>query len=230
MSILATALLGALLGVEHSLEPDHLIAVSALATEEDGARRASLIGLSWGFGHALVLWLLGALVLVTRFSIPARFASMAELLVAATLVVLGVRSLARARSARVHLHSHHHLDRGAFHTHFHRHGEAGEHRHSHRPIHHGSLLIGMLHGMAGSAALLLLILGTVGSVQAGLVLLLAFGVGSTLGMAGVSALIGVALKTYAARLSGWREGLAWLVGLVSLAAGALLAVRTLISL
>lgn len=230
MSILTITLLGVLLGVEHSLEPDHLIAVSALANEADGPRRASLVGLSWGIGHTLVLWMFGALVLLTRLRIPAHLASAAELLVAATLIGLGIRSIVRARAGSVHLHSHRHRDRVSPHTHFHRHGSAEEHRHRHRPVHRGSLLIGMLHGMAGSAALLLLILSTIGSLQEGFVLLVAFGIGSTLGMASVSSLIGVVLKSWAARLGHLRDRLAWGVGMLSLGAGGLLAARTLLAL
>lgn len=224
---LTIAFLGFLLGVEHSLEPDHLVAVSTLITERSGVRRASLIGVNWGLGHSLVLTTLGLFVLGFGLRIPDQLAWLAELLVGSLLVVLGLRAIWRARSGRLHLHPHQHGTNQAPHLHIHPHPSDRDHEHSHSPVHQGSFLVGMLHGMAGSAALMLLILGTVNSIPQGIGYLVAFGLGSIAGMALVSALVGYVMHTWSQRVERFQGGLRVLAGAASILIGGLLILRTL---
>lgn len=227
---LTVALLGLFLGIEHSLEPDHLVAVSTLVTDRSGARRAGLIGIYWGLGHSAVLSAIGLLVLALQLRIPDRFASFAELLVGGLLIALGVRAIWRLRSRNLHLHSHRHSAGQAAHAHFHTHEKTERHEHPHRPVHRGSFLIGMLHGMAGSAALMLLILGTVESTLQGLGYLLAFGAGSIAGMGLVSALVALMMQLWSQRFERLQGGLGMVAGAASILIGAVLILHTIPSL
>lgn len=227
---LGIALLGMLLGIEHSMEPDHLVAVSTLVSEQSGARRAGMIGVYWGLGHSLVLVVIGLLVLALQIRIPDRLAGYAELLVGAVLILLGARAILRLRARQLHVHPHRHASHEAPHTHFHDHPGAGIHEHSHRPVHRGSFLVGMLHGMAGSAALMLLILGTVESTLQGLGYLLAFSAGSIAGMGLISALVGIVMKVWSQQVERLQGGLGIAAGAASILIGTLLIVDTLPSL
>lgn len=224
---LGIVLLGLLLGIEHSLEPDHLVAVSTLVSERSGARRAGLIGVYWGLGHSLVLLVIGLLVLALQLKIPARLAGYAELLVGVVLILLGARAILRLRTRRLHLHPHWHAAGEPPHTHFHNHHGLGRHEHSHRPVHQGSFLVGMLHGMAGSAALMLLILGTVSSTLQGISYLLAFSTGSIAGMGIVSGLVGVLMKVWSQQVERFQGGLGIAAGTASILIGAILIIDTL---
>lgn len=221
------ALLGLLLGIEHSMEPDHLVAVSTLVSEHSGARRAGMIGVYWGVGHSLVLMVIGLLVLALRVRIPDRLAGYAELLVGVVLILLGIRAILRLRARRLHIHPHRHTPAEASHTHLHDHSGADIHEHSHRPVHRGSFLVGMLHGMAGSAALMFLLLGTVDSTLQGLGYLLAFSAGSIAGMGLISAVVGMLMTMWSHRAEKFQSGLGIAAGGASILIGALLIIDTL---
>ena len=181
--------LGFILGLRHALDSDHLAAVSTVLAERPSWRASSLVGLSWGVGHTAVLLFVGTIVLMLRVPIPEPFAIAAEALVGVMLVVLG--ALLGAKLIRERWHFHHHDHDGTRHVHFHNHRHAEDHGHVHwwreslRP-----LCIGMAHGLAGSAALLLLVVASANSVLDGLLYIAVFGCGSILGMM----LIGLALS------------------------------------
>lgn len=181
--------LGFILGLRHALDSDHLAAVSTVLAERPSWRASSLVGLSWGVGHTSVLLFVGTIVLMLRVPIPEPFAIAAEALVGVMLVVLG--ALLGAKLIRERWHFHHHDHDGTRHVHFHNHRHAEDHGHVHwwreslRP-----LCIGMAHGLAGSAALLLLVVASANSVLDGLLYIAVFGCGSILGMM----LIGLALS------------------------------------
>ena len=108
-SLFAAFGLGLLLGVQHALDPDHLIAVSTIVSEHKNFKWASLIGAFWGLGHTTTLFAVGLLVIGLRVTIPPRLGNGLELLVASMLVVLGVNVLRKSFAAeRLHLHSHSH--------------------------------------------------------------------------------------------------------------------------
>lgn len=173
--------LGFVLGLRHALDTDHLAAVSTVLAERPSWRASGLVGLSWGVGHTVVLLLVGAIVLVFRITIPEPLAVAAEGLVGLMLVVLG--TLLGMKLIRERWHLHHHDHDGTGHVHFHSHRRSQGHGHLHwwrqsmRP-----LWIGMAHGLAGSAALLLLVVAAADSVIEGLLYIAVFGCGSILGM------------------------------------------------
>jgi sulfite exporter TauE/SafE len=181
--------LGFILGLRHALDTDHLAAVSTVLAERPSLRASGLVGLSWGLGHTAVLLVVGVIVLVLRVPIPDPMAVAAEGVAGLMLVALGSLLGARLIRERWHLHPHDHG--GTKHVHFHSHSHSRDHSHAHwwrqsvRP-----LCIGMAHGLAGSAALLLLVVATADSVIEGLVYIAVFGCGSILGMI----LIGLALS------------------------------------
>ena len=173
--------LGLVLGLRHALDTDHLAAVSTVLAQRPSLRASGMIGLSWGLGHTVVLLLVGAVVLVLRLQIPEPFALAAEFGVGAMLVFLGGMLGMRLVQERWHLHRHDHD--GEQHVHLHSHALVENHRHGHwwqdsvRPF-----CIGMAHGLAGSAALLLIVLSSARSVGDGLTYIAVFGLGSILGM------------------------------------------------
>lgn len=176
--------LGFVLGLRHALDTDHLAAVSTVLAQRPSLRASSMIGFSWGLGHTSVLLLVGAMVLVLRVSIPEPVALAAEFGVGAMLVFLGAMLGLRLVRERWHVHRHDHD--GAPHVHLHSHALVEDHGHIHwwrdsvRPF-----CIGMAHGLAGSAALLLMVLSSARSVLEGLAYIALFGAGSILGMMAV---------------------------------------------
>lgn len=181
--------LGFMLGLRHALDSDHVAAVSTVLAQRPSFKASGLIGLSWGLGHTLVLLIVGMVVLWFRVPVPAFVASVAEGIVGIMLVSLGGLLGFKLFKERWHIHQHEHD--GDRHIHLHSHAMAKDHGHPHlwreslRP-----LCIGMAHGLAGSAALLLLVVSTAGSVTEGLIYIGVFGCGSILGMM----LIGMALS------------------------------------
>jgi hypothetical protein len=188
-SYLTILTLGFVLGLRHALDTDHIAAVSTVLAQRPSWRASSLIGFSWGLGHSLVLLFVGALVLVLKMPIPEPVAVGAEFAVGVMLVVLGGMLGISLIRERWHMHSHDHD--GKKHIHLHSHATSHDHGHSHwwresiKP-----LCIGMAHGLAGSAALLLVVLASSHTVLQGLAYIAVFGFGSIIGMV----LIGLALS------------------------------------
>jgi hypothetical protein len=179
--------LGTLLGMRHALEPDHLTAVSTLVTGERSSMRAALLGASWGVGHTLSLVAVGGVLIVLRAEMPAHVADLFELLVAIMLVALGVRAISIAvRQGPVGpAHTHHH---GRV---VHKHAGATPHVHvGHWTLARRPLIVGAVHGLAGSGALTALVLATLTSTAARITYMTLFGFGSTLGMAVLSVMLG----------------------------------------
>jgi sulfite exporter TauE/SafE len=187
MSSVATLIPTALvLGALHSFAPDHLAAVSVFVSRRPSWARALRLGARWGMGHSLVVVVVGGVLAVSGVRLPPHVAPLAERLVGLTLIVLGV--LALARGLRLHGHWHEHDGTRHWHLHSHLMGEGHDHD-------HGALLgIGMLHGLAGTGALVVMIPVTITGSRAGaVVFLLAFGIGTILSMALFSAAAGWAL-------------------------------------
>jgi len=213
--VLTGSALGSLLGMRHALEPDHLTAVSTLVSGERSSVRAAMLGASWGIGHTLSLVVVGAVLVVLRAEMPARVGDLFELLVAIMLVTLGVRAILIAvRQGPVgptHTHHHGHV--------VHRHAGARPHVHvgtwtlARRP-----LIVGAVHGLAGSGALTALVLATLTSTVARITYMTLFGFGSTLGMAILSGLLGWPLARIGANHSITR-GLSIIVGCLSIGLG-----------
>jgi high-affinity nickel permease len=174
--------LGFLLGLKHALDADHVAAILTIATENRTFWRSSLIGFCWGVGHTAILLIVGTAVLLFKLTIPSVWAKLFEVAVGLMLVGLGLSVAIALWRERVHLHAHWH-EHGEQHRHLHSHSRGAHHDHLHRfRLEYKSLAVGMVHGLAGSAALLLLVLATVPSLGVGLVYILVFGAGSILGM------------------------------------------------
>ena len=219
-SLLAAFSLGLLLGIQHALDPDHLIAVSTIVSEHKNFKWASLIGAFWGLGHTTTLFIVGLLVIGLRVSIPPRLGEGLEFLVALMLVILGINVLRKAFGAeRVHLHTHSHSPET--HTHFHVHDNPHQdHAHSHpfkamrRPF-----IVGMVHGLAGSAALMLLVLSTIESPLGGLAYIVIFGLGSVGGMLLLSGIISLPFILTAQRFSVMNRWIRVVAGVASVTFG-----------
>jgi hypothetical protein len=180
-------LLGLLLGMRHALEPDHLTAVSTLVVEQPGLRKGAWLGAVWGLGHTVALLTVGLLLAMLDARLPQRLADAFELAVAVMLVGLGTRSirlsLSEALTGQPQAHRHGH--------HRHVHPTAQGHVHLGRwTLATRSLVVGMVHGLAGSGALTVLVLAGMRSTSARLAYLLVFGIGAIAGMASLSGFAG----------------------------------------
>ncbi len=215
--------LGFLLGMQHALEPDHIAAVSSIAARRTHVGDIVKHGLTWGLGHTLTLFAFaGAAILLGR-AIPEAIAQPIETAVGVMLVALGTHVLWRLWRDRVHFHQHGHGD-GT--VHFHAHSHSGEttphlcaaHAHAHG-FRWRTLLVGLMHGMAGSAALLMVAVSQASSPLGSLGYVALFGIGSMVGMAALSSVIAVPLAASARWLTWANGGLQGAVGLVTLAIG-----------
>jgi len=223
---------GFLIGVKHALEADHVAAVASLAMHGRGFKGAVRLGVAWGLGHTLTLFVVGLVVIMSGQSMPARITPVLELIVGVMLIALGLDVIRRMIRDRVHFHTHRHGDETHFHAHSHAgdgHHRASHHRHGHGPGHVPAiraLMVGLVHGLAGSAALVLLTLGAMKSVWMGLGYLALFGAGSLAGMALFTCVI-VAPLRYAARNLTWAYyGLTTAVGLGTVVMGGFMVYRT----
>jgi ABC-type nickel/cobalt efflux system permease component RcnA len=184
ISILSLLGLGFVLGLKHALDADHLAAVSTMATEKRSLFGSSLIGAWWGIGHTLSLMIAGALVILLHLEIGERTSRALEFCVGVMLIVLGINALRKlSRSGTVHMHAHEHDGHWHVHPHIHE-NRSHDAPHTHHGLKVGArpLVVGMVHGMAGSAALTLLVLATISSPVVGFVYIIIFGVGSIGGM------------------------------------------------
>ena len=215
--------LGFILGLRHALDPDHLVAISTIAGEHKSLKKASLVGTFWGLGHTASLLIAGVAVIILKLQISETTSLWLEFAVALMLVLLGARALKRAlRGWKFHIHMHTHDGRRHLHLHRHRPGEeqSQEHHHQHllrfgaRPF-----FIGMVHGMAGSAALMLLVLATIPSAIVALLYIGIFGLGSVVSMLAMSSLMSLPFILSGRRFSFVSEGLQVAAGVLSLAFG-----------
>jgi hypothetical protein len=203
--------LGSLLGMRHALEPDHLAAVSTLITGERGTARAAWLGACWGLGHTIALIAAGAVLIFLRAEMPTSASDAFELSVAVMLVALGLRAVYQAArqggAGPAYVHQH----RGIVHAHpgVPAHVHIGRWTLARRP-----LLVGAVHGLAGSGALTALVLATLPSTVARVTYMALFGLGSTVGMAALSGLLGWPLGRLA-RHHGLARGMSLAVGCFS---------------
>lgn len=229
--MLSLLFIGFLIGMRHAMEADHVAAVATLATRTDSLGQAIKHGAVWGLGHTITLFLFGSVLILTDSIIPETMASGLEFAVGIMLIVLGTDVVRRMIRDKVHFHTHQH---GNGVNHFHAHKHAGEtehnprnHQHSHKNrLPRRALLVGLMHGMAGSAALILLTLQTVTSAMEGLLYMLLFGAGSIAGMAALSVVIALPLKYSAKELTWLHNGLQFTIGIATTILGVTVAYHT----
>jgi ABC-type nickel/cobalt efflux system permease component RcnA len=214
--------LGLVYGLRHATEADHVVAVSTIVSEHRSVWRSAFVGGLWGVGHTLSLVVVGVLVLALRIAIPERIGEWMELGVAGMIILLGSIALYRAlrRRASVHLHKHAHDGVDHIHLHFHEKetqhaGPVRSHSHAIKQIGLKPVLVGAMHGLAGSGALIIIVLAQTGSVTVGLLYLAIFGIGSIGGMLLMSALVGLPFAL-SSRLTGIHHGLQTAAGALSI--------------
>ncbi len=220
----ATLALGFVLGLRHALDADHVAAVATFATEEKNLWRSSLIGAYWGAGHTAALAVFGALIVAFKLVVTERASQFLEFAVGLMLILLGANVLRKlGRDASIHVHSHEHD--GAAHSHLHVHLPGTGHLHQHRTLRVAGrpFVVGVVHGLAGTAAVLLLVVGAIPSALLALGTILIFGIGTVGGMMAMSVLMSVPLALAAGRVKKAERVLRFAAGVFSLAFGAFLA-------
>lgn len=184
--------LGFLIGLQHALEGDHIAAVAAIARNTSSRTKAIAQGCAWGIGHTLALLVLVAVVMLSGLTISDSMSHWMEFGVGIMLILLGLRAMLTARKQRVHVHFHRH-ENGRMHIHAHQHTPEAptDHAHDHRvPLSRQTalpLFVGLVHGVAGSAGLIILLAATsLTTVWQAIGYVLIFGGGSILGMAAMT--------------------------------------------
>lgn len=242
-SLLPVLLLGLFFGIQHATDPDHVIAVATIVARTRRFGAGVLVGAFWGVGHTLAVTVVGLALIGFDVPVPPRVGLLLELVVALMLIVLGILRIVwvfRDSDAVPLGHltePHAHAPEPALHSHVHAHGDA-VHRHPHVHPPAGlsralqrvgpaqavrSALVGLVHGLAGSAAVALLVLSTIRSTAGALGYLLLFGVGTILGMTAITGLLSLPFTIRAPRMRRARRALALTSGAVSLVFGLYLA-------
>ena len=248
ITLLSIIVLGFFLGMRHATDPDHVIAVTTIVSRQRSIRNAALIGLLWGLGHTITILVVGSAIILFGVVIPARVGLTMEFSVGLMLILLGILNLSgimrwiTGTLTPVQVRQHSHL---------HGHGDyIHSHSHSHRPEKHGHgenatpvgwmdrtfgrlgfyqvirpLAVGIVHGLAGSAAVALLVLTTIRVPSWAILYLLVFGIGTVAGMMLSTAAIAVPFAFSESRFAGLNRGLGLVSGLVSLTFGLIIVYR-----
>jgi hypothetical protein len=196
LSALSAALLGFLLGLKHATDADHVVAITTIVARERTFRRAAWIGGLWGIGHSLTVFVVGGALVIFRFAMPPRLGLSLEFGVAIMLILLGFNNLRPGAGARARSHGHPVKFNGL------------------RP-----LLIGVVHGLAGSAAAAILVLAAIPQTSLALGYLFIFGVGTIGGMTLITAILAVPSVYAADRVVRLQHGIRLAAGALSLAFG-----------
>jgi ABC-type nickel/cobalt efflux system permease component RcnA len=216
------------LGFLHALEVDHMLAVTTFIAGRPALRSAAGFGLRWGLGHSVAVMALGGVLLATGLRWPPRYDSIGEGLVGVMLLGLGLWAIRASRNLHLHppaehgdhAHLHAHAD-GAAHAHPHAPGPGAGHDHHHHHAGHGITLVGLMHGLAGSSAVVAILPVTlIGSVGLGLAYLAAFGAGVTAGMMVYASVAALAMQRAASHSMLWGRRLTGLVGVAGVLVGA----------
>ena len=216
-------LLGFMIGLRHAIEADHVAAVAALTSRSKSLPAAARLAAAWGLGHTVMLFAVGTVVIGLDGVMPERIAQYLELGVGIMLVWLGCDVLSRLIRERIHFHAHRH---GGDVTHFHAHSHAGEgahrrspHDHSHATMRSRAFIVGLVHGMAGSAALILLTLGQFDTLWPAFLYMALFALGTMMGMALLSVVISLPLQKLARSLTWAHNALNAITGTVTIGVG-----------
>lgn len=242
---LAILMIGFVLGMRHATDPDHVIAVSTIVSRERSTLKAGLIGILWGVGHTLTILVVGAAIILFGLAIPTRVGLTMEFCVGLMLILLGLLNLTGAMQRMSSAFSPAHPQTTGAHAHIHQHGSKVHlHWHSHAPDdqHHGEslappswlqrslptlglyqalrpLLVGIVHGLAGSAAVALLVLSTIRNPRWAVLYLLLFGLGTIVGMMLITTVIALPFSVAGSKFAWLNRGLVTGSGLVSLLFG-----------
>jgi ABC-type nickel/cobalt efflux system permease component RcnA len=224
MTLIPILLLGFVLGFRHAFEPDHLAAVSTLASRQGSLWGAARLGLAWGLGHTATVGAIALLVVALGVRLPAALWPAAELAVAGLLVLLGAVVVWRYARGRWHMHRHAHDESPHLHLHSHAHSAGHGHVHGSADARR-SLGFGIAHGLAGSGAIAVLLVAAAPSAGLRLTYFTAFGAGTILGMLAVSLTLGALVRIASRRGATWATLLHLGSALASVVAGVALAWR-----
>jgi high-affinity nickel-transport protein len=237
--------LGFVLGVRHATDPDHVIAVSTIVARQRSIRQAGAIGILWGVGHTITIFCVGAVIILFNVVIPPRIGLAMELAVGLMLILLGILNLTGVTQRITHRHTPDSSRVSIVHSHRHVHdGVVHEHIHGHRPEVHmhldahldadadrtflrklglyqflRPLAVGLVHGLAGSAAVALLVLAEIRDPRWAVGYLLVFGIGTIAGMMLITMMIGAPFAYTRGRFASFNRGLGIASGLLSLTFG-----------
>jgi ABC-type nickel/cobalt efflux system permease component RcnA len=222
LSTISVMTLGLILGLKHAVEADHLAAVTAIVSERKSLLSSTIVGGLWGVGHTIPILLVGLLVIILRLEIRERVGLSLEFCVGLMLIALGAHALWKLlRGDRLHLHAHKHGGHVHLHPHFHEKKSPHEEAQTHHGFRLGlrPLFVGMMHGLAGSAALVPLVVAEIRSPLVGMFYMLVFGCGSIGGMMLMSSLVGLPLHLTASRFVRFNYAMRALAGLFSVGFG-----------
>ena len=227
ISILAVLSIGLVFGLKHAMEVDHVVAISTIVSQHKNVLHSALVGALWGAGHTASLLIISVIVLTLRVGIPERVSGWLEFGVALMIVGLGLSALSRAlrKSSEVHVHQHSHDGQPHTHVHFHeketKHQPSSRTQHSHAVSRIGwkPVLIGMMHGLAGSGALTLLVLTQISSPWIGFLYVATFGLGSIVGMLLMSGIIGLPFALTSSKLTHVHQGIQTVAAVFSICFG-----------
>ncbi len=241
LGLISIVAIGFFLGMRHATDPDHVIAVTTIVSQQRSAKRAALIGIVWGLGHTLTIFMVGCAIILFNVVIPARLGLAMEFSVSLMLILLGGWNLASFTSTlpvAPSVHNHPHSHGGFVHSHPHVHtpeedsyppkkNSLGKLDRSlgQRPFYQllRPLIVGIVHGLAGSAAVALLILATIRDTTWAIAYLLVFGIGTIAGMMFITLSIASAFRFVGNRFQVFGRRLALVSGIISVAFGLILA-------
>ncbi len=218
-AVFTTLVLGFALGIKHALDADHVVAVTTIVSQYRNPLKATLAGVFWGIGHTTTILLVGIAVIVFKLAIPDQIALSMEFLVGVILFALGIQILLQFRPKKKQPHVHNHGVEVQPHQHFHLDEDAKEDIQQQHPHQHKSLFLGMIHGLAGSAVLMLLVLSTIQSPIEGVIYILVFGGGSIIGMMVISTLIGLPFALSSQRFVSINNTIRLMAGVLSAVLG-----------
>ena len=226
ISTFSILLFGFVLGLRHATEADHLAAVSAIVSEKKNLFTSAIVGGLWGVGHTISLFVVGVLVIFLKLQISETVEAKLEAMVGGMLIILGINAL-RKMLQRDKIHAHTHTHEGHPHIHFHTHDQDVAEK-SHHRLSPRSVVVGMVHGLAGSAALMFLVVSTIPSSAVAVMYILIFGIGSIGGMMAMSFLIGLPFHFTANRFDILNKGIRLVAGVFSLGLGGYIVYEKLI--
>jgi sulfite exporter TauE/SafE len=226
-SLFGTLALGLILGLKHALDADHLVAISTIVGREKSIWKSSLVGVVWGAGHTASLFVAAVAVILLRWTISPRAAAGMEVAVGAMLVLLGLDLLRRLLRGEIAAHSHDPAEGGHVHPGTSRAPESP--RADFSAIGKRPFVIGLVHGLAGSAALMLFVLSTISNPWLGVLYVVVFGAGTIGGMLVMSTLLGLPVALAQRTVSGLAGKIQFLAGVGSVGFGVFYAWHTAVA-